>query len=78
MDLKLLEDGLELSFRVSKLKNFQADKKFTQMFKSLIKMITSLVIQQRQYVQYCLKVTKVTIQFVDLLRGLMGHENLIE
>jgi hypothetical protein len=29
-------------------------------------------------VQYCLKVTKVTIQFVDLLRGLMGHESLIE
>jgi hypothetical protein len=47
MDLKVLEDGLDLSFRVSKLENFQADKKFTQMFKSLIKMITSLVIQQR-------------------------------
>jgi hypothetical protein len=47
MDLKVLEDGLDLSFRVSKLKNFHGDKKFTQMFKSLIKMITSLVIQQR-------------------------------
>jgi hypothetical protein len=78
MDLRILEESLDLSFRLVKLNCFAKQQALTQLFKLLIKLMTNLISHQKYFMIYSLRVTKITIQLIDLLRGIFNYENLIE